>query len=79
MRTPDSCFAVYVNIKRLMYALYPMYRNENVEPNFPYAICESLSGNIVIHFIRLPFVFEEDEGCTKFKLTNIINGIFGVA
>lgn len=62
-----------------VYLLYPMYRNEDVEPDFPYAICESPSGNIIIHFIRLPFVFEEDEERTKLKLTNIINEIFGVA
>lgn len=61
-----------------VFLLYPMYRNEDIEPDFPYAICESPTGNITIHFIRLPFVFEADENRTEQKLTNIIKQIFEI-
>lgn len=61
-----------------VYLLYPMYRSEEIEPDFPYAICESPAGNINIHFIRLPFVFEVDEADTKQKLANVIKRIFEI-
>lgn len=48
-----------------VYLLYLMYRYEDKEEEFPVAISESSSGNINVLFIRLPFIFEEDEDKTK--------------
>ncbi len=62
-----------------VYLLYPMYRYEEKETAFPVAISESPSGNINVHFIRLPFVFEDDEQDTRKKLTDTIRLIFGLA
>lgn len=59
-----------------VYLLYPMYRFEEKEDAFPTAISESPSKNISIHFIRLPFVFEEDDSNTKAQLVAIIKQIF---
>lgn len=39
-----------------VYLFYPMYRLEENEPYFP----KCVSGNIKIHFFRVPFVFEND-------------------
>ena len=61
-----------------VYLLYPMYRYEQAENEFPYGINENLSGNINVHLIRLPFVFEEDEEQTKKQLTDTIKKIFGI-
>lgn len=61
-----------------VYLLYPMFRYEEAEPNFPYAVCESPNGNINIHFIRMPFVFEEDGEKTKQQLICVIKSIFGI-
>lgn len=59
-----------------VYLLYPMYRFEQKEDDFPIAVSESPKGNICIHFIRLPFVFEEDTEATKAQLAETIAGIF---
>ena len=59
-----------------VYLLDPMYRYEEAEDDFPIAISESPSGNINVHFIRMPFVFEEDEEHTKGMLKDIILDIF---
>ena len=61
-----------------VYLLYPMYRYEETEPEFPYAVCESPTGNINIHFIRMPFIFEEDEKKTRSQLVNVIRTIFEI-
>lgn len=61
-----------------VYLLYPMFRFEEAEPTYPYAVCESPDGNINIHFIRMPFIFEEDEEKTKQQLTYVIKSIFGI-
>ena len=58
--------------------LYPMFRYEEAEPEFPYAVCESPDGNINIHFIRMPFIFEEDEEHTRMQLTDVIKKIFEI-
>ena len=58
-----------------VYLLYPMFRFEEAESIFPYAVCESLDGNINIHFIRIPFIFEED-GNTEKQLKKVIKNIF---
>lgn len=62
-----------------VYLLYPMFRYEERESSFPVAVCESPSGNINIHFIRLPFIFEEDEEKTKQELAMVIKSIFEIA
>jgi 5-methylcytosine-specific restriction endonuclease McrBC regulatory subunit McrC len=62
-----------------VYLLYPMYRYEEKEEEFPVAVSESQSGNINVHFIRLPFIFEEDdEEKTRQQLTEVIKQIFEI-
>ena len=61
-----------------VYLLYPMYRFEAREKEFPIAVSESPSGIINVHFIRMPFVFEEDEEDTKRQLTSVIKSVFSL-
>lgn len=61
-----------------VYLLYPMYRFEENEPGFPIGKSKSPQGDINIHFIRLPFVFEEDEEHTKRMLQDVILDIFNI-
>lgn len=60
---------------RDVYLLYPMYRYETKEPYFPTGISKSESLNINIHFIRLPFIFEDDQDIKK-TLKDIILDFF---
>ena len=55
-----------------------MYRYEEKEEVFPYAVSKSDMGNINVHFIRLPFIFEEDEQKTKQQLTDVIKSVFDI-
>ena len=60
-----------------VYLLYPLYRFEENEPDYPVALSNLASGNpIRVHLVRLPFVFEEDIDKTKDMLTVVINKIF---
>jgi 5-methylcytosine-specific restriction endonuclease McrBC regulatory subunit McrC len=59
-----------------VYLLYPMYRNEDREEDFPIAVSESPHGNINVHFIRMPFVFEENVENTKRQLVDVVKGVF---
>lgn len=60
-----------------VYLLYPMYRYEEKEEDFPVAISESPSGDINVHFIRMPFIFEEEnEEKTRQQLTEVIMSVF---
>lgn len=59
-----------------VYLLYPMYRYEQRESEFPVAISKDPKGSINIHFIRMPFVFEEDEENTKNQLVKVIKQMF---
>ena len=59
-----------------VYLLYPMFRYEENEPTFPMGKSKGDNGTINIHFIRLPFVFEEDEDRTKEMLRKVILDIF---
>ena len=59
-----------------VYLLYPMYRYEDPEPYYPIGKSQSDSGDIRIHFIRLPFIFEEDEKRVREELTNVIMSLF---
>ena len=60
-----------------VYLLYPMYRYEEKEEDFPVAVSESPSGDINVHFIRMPFIFEEEnEEKTKHQLVDVIKSVF---
>lgn len=62
-----------------VYLLYPMYRYETTEPAFPYAICESPEtpkGDIAIHFVRVPFVFEENDSMVVSQLEKLLASLF---
>ena len=59
-----------------VYLLYPMYRYEENEPHFPVGKSPGASGNINIHFVRLPFIFEDDEEKTKNMLKSVIIELF---
>lgn len=61
-----------------VFLLYPMYRYEEAEPHFPIGKSQGASGDINIHFIRLPFVFEEDTDQIKQQLADVIKDIFGL-
>lgn len=60
-----------------VYLLYPMYRYEENEPAYPVGKSKSKQGDIDIHFIRLPFIYEDDTDTNK-MLTNVILNIFGM-
>lgn len=59
-----------------VYLLYPMYRYEDLEPDFPIGISKDTTGCINVHFIRLPFIFEDDVSITKKCLKKVIDDIF---
>lgn len=58
-----------------VYLLYPMFRYEENEPHFPIGKSQGATSDITIHFVRLPFVFEEDEQKIKLQLTDVITRI----
>lgn len=62
-----------------VYLLYPLYRFEENEPSFPYGISKSNKGDIKVHFIRIPFIFEDDEEDSKKKLKEIILELFNIS
>lgn len=61
-----------------VYLLYPLFRNEDIEPENPIGISKTISGTqpINVHLIRLPFVFENDIEETKARLKKVILRIF---
>lgn len=61
-----------------VYLLYPLYRYEENEPHFPVGKSLGASGEIYIHFIRLPFIFEEEGQKLKNQLTEVIKQIFNI-
>mgnify|MGYP003298418344 FL=1 len=61
-----------------VYLLYPMFRYEENEPHFPVGKSQGASGDINIHFVRMPFIFEEDEAKVKEQLTEVIRRIFDI-
>ena len=61
-----------------VYLLYPMFRYEKNEPHFPVGKSQSESGDINIHFIRLPFIFEENTDNVKMQLISVIKQIFAI-
>lgn len=60
-----------------VYLLYPMYRYEELEPTYPVGKSRSKQGDIDIHFIRLPFIFEDNLD-TKEMLKSVIFDIFNL-
>ena len=42
------------------------------------AVSESPTGDINVHFIRMPFIFEDNEEKTKQQLTDVIKAVFNV-
>lgn len=66
-----------------VYLLYPMYRFEDADMEFPVGYKQITVDNqqkdIKIHFVRLPFIFEEDETVLRQELTAIIKHLFSVA
>ena len=61
-----------------VYLLYPMFRYEENEPYFPIGISQGAMGNINIHFIRIPFIFEENEDDLRNQLEQVILDIFSI-
>lgn len=61
-----------------VYLLYPMYRYEDTEPHYPVGKSQDVNGEISIHFIRLPFVFEENAEALKNQLKDVIIDIIGL-
>ncbi len=61
-----------------VYLLYPQYRFEEVDSSYPVATSKGAGGDIFIHFVRLPFIFEEDETMTKNALRSVIKEILCV-
>ena len=55
-----------------------MYRFEENEPDFPIGRSLSETKDINIHFIRVPFIFEDDEERVKGQLREIIEKIFSL-
>ena len=58
-----------------VFLLYPMYRYENAEPYYPVGKSLGMSGEIKIHFVRLPFIFEDDTEHVKSQLAKEIKKI----
>lgn len=58
-----------------VYLLYPMFRYEEKEPSYPIGKSQGASGDINIHFVRLPFIFEDDEEKVKGQLKQVIEEI----
>lgn len=61
-----------------VFLLYPMYRYEDEEPYFPIGKSQGASGVINIHFVRLPFIFEDDYTNVRNQLTNVIKRILSL-
>ena len=61
-----------------VYLLYPMYRYEDRELTFPRGINKSPKGDINVHFIRVPFVFEDDAEKIKAQLTGVIKQVLSI-
>ena len=62
-----------------VFLLYPMFRYEDAEHGHPIGISKDEKGNAInVHFVRVPFVFEENDNSTKKQLTDVILSIFGI-
>lgn len=61
-----------------VYLLYPMFRYEENEPHFPIGKSQGATGDINIHFVRLPFIFEDNEAKVKRQLRDVICSILDI-
>lgn len=61
-----------------VYLLYPQFRYEEVDSSKPIGVSKDNNGDINIHFVRLPFVFEDDEQKVKNQLRDVIVQLFEV-
>lgn len=61
------------------YLLYPLFREEDLEPDFPSllipVVINGVEHHINVHLIRLPFVFEKDNERTKNNLSKVLESI----
>ena len=55
-----------------------MFRYEDNEPETPWGQSVGTERTINVHFVRLPFIFEEDENHTKQQLSSAILNLFNV-
>lgn len=61
-----------------VYLLYPMYRYEEKETKFPVGKSLGPKGDINIHFIRVPFIFENNEEKVRKQLKDTIESILDI-
>ena len=65
-----------------VYLLYPMYRYEEADTEFPAGYkkieVDGEQRKIKINFVRLPFIFEEDESKLREPLIRVIKQLFSV-
>lgn len=61
-----------------VYLLYPQFRLEDIDASYPVAKSSGIGGDIFIHYVRLPFVFENDENQTKLVLKTVITDVLGI-
>ena len=61
-----------------VYLLYPQFRYEDVDNSYPVANIKVADGDIKIHFVRLQFIFEDDEEYTKAQLKKVIEEILDI-
>lgn len=61
-----------------VYLLYPQFRYEDIDNSYPVANIKVADGDIKIHFVRLPFIFEDDEEHTKAQLKKVIEEILDI-
>lgn len=62
-----------------VYLLYPQFRYEDLDSSYPVAKIKVGGGEIHVHFVRLPFIFEDDEQHTKAQLKKTIEEILGIS
>ena len=62
-----------------VFLLYPQFRHEDIDPIIPVGPSSGNGGVINIHFVRLPFIFEEDSDKTIQMLKKVILMCFGLS
>ena len=62
-----------------VYLIYPMYRYEEPELDHPIGVNVTGVEEINVHFVRVPFVFEENVGQTEEMIKKAITSIFDLA
>lgn len=59
-----------------VFLIYPMYKNESIEPVTPWGLSSDNGRTIKINFVRLPFVFDDNIGLLKTSLRRVILELF---